>query len=76
MNQHQPVHQLNVLSIGWAAFLHPVPEPVLTQHCTKVNLFGLLTFDPFYLVGGCSFSNPDHTTLQPYHPTSLATLLT
>jgi len=48
VNQHPPLHQLAILSIGWAACLHPVPDPVLTQHCTTVNLFGLLTFDPFY----------------------------
>ncbi len=24
--------------------------PVLSQHCTTVNLFGLLTFDPFYFL--------------------------
>jgi hypothetical protein len=69
------VHQLAVLSIGWAAFLHPVRNPVLTQHCATVNLFGLLTFDPFCFFG-CFFLNPDHTTLQPNHPGSLATLLT
>jgi hypothetical protein len=51
LNQHPPVHQLPVLSIGWAAFPHPVPDPVLTQDCTTLNLFGQLTFDPFYLLG-------------------------
>ncbi len=64
--------------IGWALFLHPVPDPVLTQHSTTVNLFGLLTFDPFYFFV-CFFPNPDHTTLQPNHPsylTDLAPLLT
>jgi hypothetical protein len=32
-------------------FFIPVPDPVLTQNCTTVNLFGLLTFDPFYFLG-------------------------
>ncbi len=76
-NQHPPVHQLAVLFIGWAAFLHPLLDPVLTQHSTTVNLFGLLTFDLFFCVW--FFSNPDHTTFQPNHPsypTDLATLLT
>jgi len=50
VNQHPTVHQLAVLSIWWAVFLHPVPDPVLTQHCTS-QLFGLLTFDPFYFLG-------------------------
>ncbi len=62
-------HQLAVLSIGWwAAFLHPVPDSVLTQHPTTVNLFGLLTFDPFYLLGVFS---PPLTIL----PSNLVTLI-
>ncbi len=49
---------LVVLSIGWAACsFHPVPDLVLTQHYTTVNLFGLLTFDPFF-VFGLFFSQP------------------
>jgi len=33
MNQHRPMHQLVVLSIGWAIFFHPVPDPALTKLC-------------------------------------------
>jgi hypothetical protein len=51
VNQHPPVHQLAILSIGWAAFFHPVPDSLSTQHCTTVNLFGLLTFDTFFFWG-------------------------
>jgi hypothetical protein len=75
VNQHPPVHQLAVLSIGWAAFPHPVPNPVLTQDCTTVNVFGLLTFDPSYFLV-FFLPNSDHTTLQPNHPSSLDTVLT
>jgi hypothetical protein len=40
VNQHPPMQQLAILPIGWAAFLHPVPDPPLTnQHCTPVNPF-------------------------------------
>jgi hypothetical protein len=60
--------------VGWAALPHAVPDPVLTQRCTTVNLFWLLTSDSFYFLG-VFFFNPDHTTLQPNHPSSLATLL-
>jgi hypothetical protein len=45
VNQHPQIHQLAVLSIGWAAFFHPVPDPSLTL--STLNLFWLLTFDPF-----------------------------
>jgi len=45
------VHQLVVLPIGWAVFFDPFPDSMLTQHCTTINLFGLMTFDPFYLLG-------------------------
>jgi len=73
VNQHPPVHQLTVLFIGWAAFFHRIPDLVLTQHCNTINLFGLLTFDPFYFVG-CFFLNltilPSNliTSLIPYLP--------
>jgi hypothetical protein len=79
VNQHPPVHQLAVLSIGWAAFLHSVPGPVLTQHCTTVNLFGLLTFDPFYFLGvflTLSILPSNLITLVPTYPTDLVKLLT
>ncbi len=29
VNQHPPMHQLAILSIGWAAFFHPTPDPEL-----------------------------------------------
>jgi hypothetical protein len=45
------MHQLAVLVVGWDVFLHLVPDPALTQNCTTVNLFGLLTFEPFYFMG-------------------------
>jgi hypothetical protein len=35
VNQHPLVHQLAILSIGWAMFLHSVLDHVLTQHCTN-----------------------------------------
>jgi hypothetical protein len=72
VNQHPPVHQLAILSIGWAAFLHPVPNPVLTQHSTTINLFGMLTFDPFYFFG-CFFPT---LTILAFNLIILATLLT
>jgi hypothetical protein len=60
MNQHPPFHQLAVLSIGWAVFLHPVPDPVLTQHCTS-QLFWAAHFWSF-LFFGCFFPNPELST--------------
>jgi hypothetical protein len=74
VNQHPLMHQLVVLSKGWATFLHPIPNPMLTQHCTIVNIFGMLTLDPFFL--GVFFPNFDHNTLQFSHPNSLVMLLT
>ncbi len=52
-----PTHQCTswtVLSIGWDVFLHPVPDPVLTQHCTT-QLFWAADLLPFYLFFGCFF---------------------
>jgi hypothetical protein len=74
VNQHPPVHQLAVLSTGWVVFLHPVPDPVLTQHCTG-QLFWAADLWPFSFFG-CLFPNPDLTSLQSSHPNSLPTLLT
>jgi hypothetical protein len=42
---------LAILSIRWATFLHSIFDFMLTQHYTIINLFGLLTFDPFYFSG-------------------------
>jgi hypothetical protein len=49
----------------------PCVNPTLchNQPCWAPELW------PFLLVG-CFFLNPDHTTLQPNHPSSLTTLLT
>jgi hypothetical protein len=51
VNQHPPVHQLDVLSIGWALFFHPVPDPVLTQHCTSQPFWAADLWLSFYLLG-------------------------
>jgi hypothetical protein len=56
VHQHSPVHQLAILSIGWAAaFFHLALEPCFNQHCSTINLFWLLTFDSFF----------DHFFFQP-----------
>ncbi len=65
-NQHPPVHQLAVLSIRWAAFLHPVSDPVLTNILPQSTSFGcssLTLLPPFCF--WVFFLNPAHTTLQP-----------
>jgi len=74
VNQHPPVHQLAVLSMGWAAFFHSVSNPMLTQHCNTVNFLGCWLLTLF--ICWVFFFNPDHTIFQPNHPSSLATLLT
>jgi hypothetical protein len=54
-NQHPPTHQLVILSMGWAAFLHLA---LITQ------LF--LVFDQWVFFGLFFFLNPDlHTTFSP-----------
>jgi hypothetical protein len=40
MNQHRPMHQLVILSMGWAVFLHPVPDPALTNIVSHSTFFG------------------------------------
>jgi len=40
MNQHPPMHQLVILSMGWAVFLHPVPDPALTNIVSHSTFFG------------------------------------
>jgi hypothetical protein len=65
VNHHPPMHQLAILSMGWAAFF------VQPQ---SINFFLFFT-NEFFL--GCFFLNPDpHTTFPPNYPTDLATLLT
>jgi hypothetical protein len=80
VNQHPPLHQLAILSIGWVTLFHPAPHLGLTKIVPHSTILALWCFllDGFFLV------TPDlHTTLPlNYHPTpptypiDLATLLT
>ncbi len=68
VNQPPWLHQLAVLSIGWAGWFASfsfTSLPYVNQHSTTVNLFWLLTFDHFFF--HCQFFlNPDlHTTHPP-----------
>jgi hypothetical protein len=40
VNQHSPVHQLAILSIGWAAFFHLALDPALTNIVPQSTFFG------------------------------------
>jgi hypothetical protein len=76
VNQQPPMPQLAVLSTGWVAFFHSVPDGVhhsrflfAADHCTFFCLFFICSW-PFFL---------DLTpTLVPYllSPTNTATLIT
>jgi hypothetical protein len=66
-----PSPVLAVLSIGWAAFLHPVPDPALTNIVSQSDCWPLTLF-----FEGCFFRNPNHTTFQASYLTDLAKLLT
>jgi hypothetical protein len=48
---HPPPPVLVVLSIGWAAFLHPVPDPALTNIASQSVLWS-------FFFEGCFFSQP------------------
>ncbi len=61
VNRPPWLHQLAVLSTGWAVFFICLFTPhSSTFYCSQV--FCLLSFDPFFL--GQFFPNPD----PPYHP--------
>jgi hypothetical protein len=64
VNQHSPVHQLAILSIGWAAaFFHLAFDPALINIVPQSTLFWLLTFDSILTI---FFSTLDlHTTFPP-----------
>jgi len=34
------MHQLAILSMGWAAFSHPIPDPALTHIAPQSTFFG------------------------------------
>jgi hypothetical protein len=40
VNQHSPVHQLAILSIGWAAFFHLALDPALINIVPQSTFFG------------------------------------
>jgi len=52
VNQHPPMHQLAVLSTGWAAFFHSAPDRVhhnpffffAADHCTSILFYFLTIF--------------------------------
>ncbi len=66
VNQHPPVHQLEVLSTGWGGISHPVAECALTP----VYLFDADRFPGFFLAA-CCFLNSDLTCPATYYPTFL-----
>jgi hypothetical protein len=73
VNQSPRLHQLAVLSIGWAGWFVSfsfVSLPYVNQHSTTVNLFWLLSFD--HLIFRCQI----FPTLTSILPTHLANLLT
>jgi hypothetical protein len=72
VNQPPWLHQLAVLSIGWAGWFASfsfTSLPYVNQHSTTVNLFWLLTFDHLFFIA-IFFS-----TLTSILPTHLATIL-
>jgi hypothetical protein len=72
VNQPPWLHQLAILSTGWATFFHPVPDTTVNQHWTTVKPFQLPTFDFSFQ---SLFSQPDLPTLPTYLPTYLPSLL-
>jgi hypothetical protein len=82
VNQHPPLHQLAILSIGWVTFFHPTPDLALTKIAPHSTILACRPFDVFSWMG--FFGNSDlHTTVAViYHPTppsypiDLITLLT
>ncbi len=64
----------SVHRIGWVAFLHLVPDLVLTNIVPQLKFLGCWPL-PLFVVG-CFFLNPNHTILQPSYPKFLTTLLT
>ncbi len=64
-NQHSPMHQLDVLSMGWAPFSHPA---------SIIQLSWFLTLK--FVLWGHFFLNFDlHITFPPSYSTNLAILL-
>jgi hypothetical protein len=69
VNRPSWLHQLAVLSIGWAGWFASfsfTSLPYVNRHSTTVNLFWLLTFDHFFFHWQI-FPNPD---LHTHHPPS------
>jgi hypothetical protein len=67
VNQHPPMHQLAVLSMGWAAW-------AAFSFSLHQSTFFLNLFMSFF--GGQFFLDLDlHTTFPPSYPTDLAILL-
>jgi hypothetical protein len=62
VNQHPPMHQLAVLSTGWAAFFHSAPDGV--HHSPFIFATDHFTF--FFLCGRFS-PGPDLTPTYPAH---------
>jgi hypothetical protein len=40
MNQHPPMHQLAILSIGWVVSFHPILDLALTNIVPQSNFYG------------------------------------
>jgi hypothetical protein len=40
VNQHSPVHQLAILSVGWAAFFYLALDHALTNIVPQSTIFG------------------------------------
>jgi hypothetical protein len=75
MNQYPPVHQLAVLSTGWAAFFHSAPDGVhhspfffSTDHCICIFLY-------FFLVLGRFSPGPDLRDNCPAHFPTLISIV-
>jgi hypothetical protein len=74
VNQQPPMHQLAVLSTGWADFFHSVPDgvhhsPFLfgADHCTFYFYF-------YFLVLGRFSLGPDLTHIYPAHLPTLISI--
>jgi hypothetical protein len=71
VNQHPPLHQLAILSIGWVMFFHPASDLALTKIVPHSTILACWPFDVFSWM--VFFGNLDlHTTLSlTYLPTYL-----
>ncbi len=71
VNQQPPMHQLVVLSTGWAPFFYSASDGVLLQSISCLFAGDHCTFF-FWFVLGCFFLGPN---LTHRYPTHLPTLL-